>query len=110
MPKDDLLYIDHIRECVQKIEDFTNRMTFNDFLNNIAIQDAVIRNFEVIGEATKKLSKKFFKEHPEFPWTEMAGIRDKLIHDYFDFVLDVIWKTIKKRPFCIERFDFKVIT
>jgi uncharacterized protein with HEPN domain len=96
MHRDDLLYIDHIRECIQKIEDFTNKMTFKDFLNNIAIQDAVIRNFEVIGEATKKLSKTFIKEHTDLPWTEMVGMRDKLIHDYFDVDIDVIWKTIKK--------------
>ncbi len=61
MIKDDLLYIDHIRECIRKIEDFTNKMTFKDFLNNIAIQDAVIRNFEVIGEATKNYQKHLLK-------------------------------------------------
>ena len=70
-------------------------MTLEEFYHQIAIQDAVIRNFEVIGEATKKLSKSFIQAHPEFPWTDMAGMRDKLIHDYFDIDIDVIWKTIE---------------
>ena len=59
------------------------------------IQDAVIRNIEIIGEATKKISKQLTESHQEIPWSEMAGMRDKLIHDYLDVDLDVVWKTIE---------------
>ena len=59
------------------------------------IPDAVIRNIEIIGEATKKISKPFTQSHQEVPWSEMAGMRDKLIHDYLDVDLDVVWKTIE---------------
>ena len=59
------------------------------------IQDAVIRNFEIIGEATKKISKQFIQSHPEIPWQDMAGMRDKLIHDYLDVDLEVVWKTVE---------------
>lgn len=58
------------------------------------IQDAVIRNFEIIGEATKKVSKEFKKENSQLPWKEMAGMRDKLIHDYFGVDIQVIWNSI----------------
>ena len=66
-----------------------------DFDSNVMIQDAVIRNIEIIGEATKKVSKSFTQFHPEIPWSEMAGMRDKLIHDYLDVDIDVVWKTIE---------------
>jgi len=59
------------------------------------VQDAVIRNIEIIGEATKKISRDFRTMHNEIPWKEMAGIRDKLIHDYMGVDVDVIWKTIE---------------
>ena len=58
------------------------------------IQDAVIRNFEIIGEASKKVSDELRKVNHEVPWKEMSGMRDKLIHDYIGVDIDVIWKTI----------------
>jgi uncharacterized protein with HEPN domain len=93
--KDDFLYLDHIRECIEKIDTFTRLMSQEEFHHNIAIQDAVIRNLEVIGEATKKLSNTFTTNHPEIPWSDMAGMRDRLIHHYFDIDIDVLWKTIE---------------
>jgi len=70
-------------------------LTKFDFDRNVLIQDAVIRNFEIIGEATKKISQQFTQEHSGIPWQDMAGMRDKLIHDYLDVDLDVIWRTIE---------------
>jgi uncharacterized protein with HEPN domain len=58
-------------------------------------QDAVIRNFEVIGEATKRLSQALRDENPEIPWRRMTGFRDVLIHDYLNLNLHLIWKTIE---------------
>jgi uncharacterized protein with HEPN domain len=93
--KDDQVYLEHILEAISKIESFVNGLTKFDFDRNVLIQDAVIRNFEIIGEATKKISKQFIQEHPGIPWQDMAGMRDKLIHDYLDVDLDVIWRTIE---------------
>ena len=95
MIKNDQVYLEHILEAIVKIENFTNGITRFDFSRNVLIQDAVIRNIEIIGEATKKISKLFTQSHQEIPWSEMAGMRDKLIHDYLDVDLDVVWKTIE---------------
>lgn len=59
------------------------------------IQDAVIRNFEIIGEATKNNSSELVLSNPGIPWKEMAGMRDKLIHDDMGVEIDVVWKTIE---------------
>jgi uncharacterized protein with HEPN domain len=69
-------------------------LTFEDFNSNELIQDAVIRNIEIIGEATKKISKDLKSQYREIPWKEMSGMRDKLIHDYFGVDVDVVWKTV----------------
>ncbi|MCS6846893.1 MAG: DUF86 domain-containing protein [Anaerolineae bacterium] len=57
-------------------------------------QDAVIRNLEIIGEATKHLSKEFRERHPDIPWKSMAGARDRLIHHYFGVNLDIVWRIV----------------
>jgi uncharacterized protein with HEPN domain len=95
MIKSDQVYIEHILESIRKIEVFVTGLTKPEFDQNAMIQDAVIRNFEIIGEATKKISKRFTALHPNIPWQDMAGMRDKLIHDYLDVDLDVLWKTVE---------------
>ena len=94
--KEDIAYIEHILACINKIHAFTKNMTRSDFENNVMSQDAVIRNIEIIGEATKKISKNLKAIHADIPWKEMAGMRDKLIHDYMGIDTDVIWETIIK--------------
>jgi uncharacterized protein with HEPN domain len=59
-------------------------------------QDGTIRQIEVIGEAVKKLSSELKERHPEIPWKDVAGMRDKLIHDYFGVDLDAVWDTVEK--------------
>lgn len=81
--KDDLAFIEHILLCIDKIQQYTKNMTPQDFNNDELIQDAVIRNIEIIGEASKKISKDLKSQYHEIPWKEMSGMRDKLIHDYF---------------------------
>ena len=93
--KDDRLYLSNILECIQRIENYTKdgRETF---IESTLIQDGVIRNFEVIGEATKRLSEEFRQTHSEIPWKQIAGLRDVLIHDYLKVNLNRIWETIEQ--------------
>ncbi|MDQ3846768.1 MAG: DUF86 domain-containing protein [Bacteroidota bacterium] len=69
-------------------------MKKDDFVSNKLVQDAVIRNFEIIGEASKNISVDFRTLYPHIPWKQMAGMRDKLIHHYITVDLDAVWTTI----------------
>jgi len=94
--KDDSLYIDHILQSINNILDYTKDLNKKDFSKSKLVQDAVIRNFEIIGEATKKVSDDYKQVHFEVPWKAISGMRDKLIHDYIGVDIEVIWKTIKE--------------
>jgi uncharacterized protein with HEPN domain len=59
--------------------------------------DAVVRNFEIIGEATKNISAEVKEANPQIPWKEMAGMRDKLAHEYFGVDVEILWRTAKNR-------------
>ncbi len=80
--KDDNVYLEHIQLCITKIYDYTSEVDKEGFKKDEMIQDAVIRNIEIIGEATKKVSDNLKTTYFDIPWKEMAGMRDKLIHDY----------------------------
>ena len=69
-------------------------MTYDEFLADIKTQDAVIRNLEIMGEATKNMSAGLRAKYPDVPWREMAGVRDRLIHHYFGVNLDIIWHIV----------------
>jgi len=93
--RDDIAYIEHILLSISKIDAFTVSMTRSDFEQNEMVQDAVIRNIEIIGEVSKRVSNDFKTTYYDILWREMAGMRDKLIHDYMGVDIDVVWKTIK---------------
>ena len=97
MRRDPRLYLDDILESLTKIEGFVKEMSFDKFKKDDRTVDAVIRNFEIIGQAVKQLPKDIQLTYPELEWKEMAGMRDKLIHAYFHVNLEVVWKTAKER-------------
>ncbi len=92
--KDDRPYIDHILEAISKIQKYTEGINREEFEKDSLLQDAVMRNIGIIGEATKKLSMKFREDRSDIPWRAMSGMRDKLIHDYIGIDLGVVWRTI----------------
>jgi uncharacterized protein with HEPN domain len=94
MIKDDLAYIEHILDCIRKINEFSKGLSLNEFKTNELVQDAIIRNIEIIGEASKKISKETKQTYYKIPWKEIAGMRDKLVHDYLGVDTIVVWKTI----------------
>ena len=97
MKRDYRLYLDDILEAIGKIEKYTEGLSFEQFRNDDKTVDAVIRNFAVIGEAAKQIPPKIRKVYPEIPWKDMAGMRDKLVHEYFGIRHDVVWETIDVR-------------
>ena len=89
-------YLQDIIDSIDDIESFTENMSFEDFGKDRKTINAVIRSVEVIGEATKKIPRSIRNKHPSIPWKKMAGIRDKMIHEYFGVDIEILWKTIKE--------------
>jgi uncharacterized protein with HEPN domain len=93
LKKDDSFYIQSISDCINQIEVYTDNGE-QEFLKSRLIQDAVIRNFEIIGEAVKRLSENFRSQNENVPWRQVAGFRDILIHEYFGVSLELVWQTV----------------
>ena len=92
--KDDRLYLIHILECIGKIEEYTAEGRAH-FMNSTLLQDAVIRNLEIIGEAVKHLSGTVKEKPPAIPWKQIAGLRDLLIHHYMGVNLEEVWNIVE---------------
>ncbi|MCO1601372.1 HepT-like ribonuclease domain-containing protein [Desulfosporosinus nitroreducens] len=92
--KDDKVFLQNILECIVKIETYTNSGK-QKFMSSDLIQDAVIRNLEILGEATKRVSQGTKEKHQEIPWRQMAGLRDVLIHDYMGVSLKIVWNVVQ---------------
>jgi uncharacterized protein with HEPN domain len=95
--KDHNIYLEHILEAINRIEMYIDEFNFEEFTKDFKTQDAVIRQFEIVGEAVNKLEENFLKRHPELPWDKMVAMRNKLIHEYFGVDIEIVWQTIHKR-------------
>lgn len=89
-------YLNDIMEMIADIRDFTKGMSYEDLDDDRKTLFAVIRCLEVLGEAVKKIPENIKNEYPEIPWQEIAGMRDKLIHEYFGVDIETIWDTIQE--------------
>lgn len=108
MRKDEA-YLKHILDAISKVEKFMEGVTKEGFFENVEKQYAVLRALEIIGEATKNLGRDLKKKYREVPWKDIAGMRDKLIHQYFGVNLELVWETVKKRIPELKEQIYKIL-
>jgi uncharacterized protein with HEPN domain len=95
MKRDETVYLKHILDAIAKAETYLQGIDEDAFFQNSLVQDGVIRQIEIIGEATKNLSEELCTRYAHVPWEDIAGMRDKLIHQYFGVDLDKVWLTAR---------------
>jgi len=101
--RSDQVILKDILEAISRIQKYIKGLSFDDFLADWKTQDAVIRNIEILGEAAKLLSEEIKQEYSEIPWKDVAGTRDRLIHDYFGVNLDIVWEiSMREMPKMLE--------
>jgi len=95
MIKDNSVYLKHILESIIHIEQFLEEIDHNEamFSAKLHWQNAFVRELEVIGEAANQLNKEFISKHSDVPWENIIGMRHKLIHDYFEVKMELVWDT-----------------
>jgi uncharacterized protein with HEPN domain len=103
--RDVSLLLEDILVCAAKIQKYTKGYSFEDFSNKEETIDAVVRNFEIIGEAASKFDPDFRTKYPEIEWGRMIGLRNRLIHDYTGINYEIVWDIIQNY---IEELQFQV--
>ena len=96
MKKNHRIFLEHILQSINLIEEYTSGKTKDDFLKSVALQDMVLRRLEIIGEAVKNIPEEIRQKYSDIPWRKIAGMRDKLIHGYFMVDIEFTWGVVKK--------------
>ena len=107
--RDYKLYLDDILESCHKIRRYTDGMSFDEFVSDLKTQDAVIRNFEIIGESAKRLPENIKSRFEGIEWVKLIGFRNILIHDYFGVKLETVWNAIQEKIPTLEEQTQKVL-
>jgi uncharacterized protein with HEPN domain len=92
----DRTYLGDILDSIHRIESYLNNVSKESFLENLMMQDAVMRQIEIIGEASSNVSDEFQEKHEHLPWSQMRAIRNKIVHDYRGINVQIIWDTAKQ--------------
>lgn len=93
-PKDDSVYVDHMLDCIQHIDEYI--ASKEQFYTSRLVQDAVVRNLQVMAESSQRLAEEIKQLYPDIPWKEISGFRNILVHDYLGVDLDVIWSVVEQ--------------
>ena len=94
--KDDKLYLIHISECIDKIESYVSQIDKESFLGSTLVQDAVVRNLQILAESTQRLSEGLKQIHAEIDWYKISGFRNILVHDYLGIDMESVWNIVEK--------------
>jgi uncharacterized protein with HEPN domain len=95
MRRDESVYLQHVLDAIARAEEYLQGVDDATFYATPLLQDGVIRQMEIIGEAVRRLSDHLRARHPDTPWHDIAAMRDKLIHDYFGVDLETVWLTAR---------------
>ena len=106
--KDDKIYLLHIRDAIHRIIEYT-REGSSTFVKDTKTQDAVLRQLEIIGEATKNISPALREKNPAIPWKKIAGLRDKVIHEYFGVNIELVWNVVENQIPTLEKNISKLL-
>jgi uncharacterized protein with HEPN domain len=93
--KRDLAYLKHMLDAITRIEKFSSGLNREEFMKDEMVQSAIVRQLEIIGEAVKRISDETKRGRSEIPWGRIAGMRNRLIHRYFDVDFDEVWKVVE---------------
>ena len=102
-------YLNDILQSIADIRLFISGMSYDQFCADRKTINAVVRSLEIIGEATKKIPADIRIHYPDLPWVEIAGMRDKLIHEYFGVDLEIVWETVRNDLAPLETTIRKVL-
>ena len=92
--RDDKAYLHHILDAIERVQLYVTSVTYEAFTRNLLLQDGVVRQLQIVGEAARQISDAFRHAHPELPWSAMIGMRNRLTHAYFEVNLPIVWDTI----------------
>jgi uncharacterized protein with HEPN domain len=102
-PRDDLVYVEDMLLRIRRVLHKTESVTWERFEHDEDLHDIAERGISVVGEAARKVSETFRAAHPEIPWTEVMGIRHKIVHDYFEVNYTILWSVIREELPALER-------
>lgn len=97
MPRDYKVFLEDVLEAIANVAEFVGTMTLDEFRSDKKTLHAVVRNLEVIGEAIKQVPTEVRELHPQIPWQRIAGLRDILIHHYFEIDIDIVWDIVQNK-------------
>ena len=104
------MFLEDILECIDRIESYTKDLSYDGFVEKQMVIDAVVRNLEIIGEASRNIGDDVKKQYKSIPWNRMIGLRNIIAHGYFGVDLSIVWNIITKnlpdtKPFIVEIYD-----
>jgi uncharacterized protein with HEPN domain len=103
MKKSNRFFLRHIVDAVEQIRAYTDNVTETQFYQNRLIQDGVLRQLEIIGEACRNLPVEFHEQYPQIPWQEIIGLRNRLAHAYFSISIEVVWEVVVNELDILEK-------